>query len=189
MKTGLGLYKKYRLLIAYINLFRFKIRKLLIGFDVANQLLTHVDKYSVKLILKRNGATIGENCDIETGLVFHNCEDYSNLNVGKNCHIGKNCFFDLRDKIIFEDNIVMSMQCTILTHIDLNKSEISKIYSAQKAQVYICENSYIGAKATLFYNLTLNKNCFVAAGSVVTKDVPPFTMVGGVPAKYIKRIV
>jgi len=99
MKTGFGTQKKLRLLNVYFNLFSFKVRRNLLGFDVANQFMQRVDKSSIQLILKRYGATIGKNCDIETGLIFHNCKDYSNLIIGNNCHIGKNCFFDLQDKV------------------------------------------------------------------------------------------
>lgn len=78
MKTGLGLYHKYRMLHAYINLVRFGLKKNLLGFDVANLFLQRVDKYSLLLIIRKYGAKIGESCKIETGLIFHNCKDYSN---------------------------------------------------------------------------------------------------------------
>ena len=140
MKTGLGLYLKYRLFYAHINLIRFWLRKKLLGFDVANQFLQRVDKISMQLILKNNGAKIGENCDIETGLTFHNCKSYSNLIIGNNCHIGKNCFFDLRETIIISDNVVISMQCTFITHIDMSKSELSRIYPQKQKPVRINKN-------------------------------------------------
>lgn len=52
MRTGLGLRRKYRKSIAYLNYLRFLIRKIFIGFDVANIFLKKVDVFSVKLILK-----------------------------------------------------------------------------------------------------------------------------------------
>ena len=89
IKTGLGLNRKYKGLIAYINLFRFWMRRCFLGFEYANVFLKRIDKKSVQLILKKNGAQIGSDCDIESGLTFHNCKNYSNLIVGNNCHIGK----------------------------------------------------------------------------------------------------
>ena len=74
------------------------------------------------------GARIGKNCNIQSGQVFHNCRDYSNIEIGDNCHIGKNCFFDLRNKIVVGKNVTISMQCTFLTHIDLSNSRLSNIY-------------------------------------------------------------
>ena len=121
MKSGFGFLKKLRQINIYKNLTCFNICKYLLGFENANLYLRRIDKNSLKLILKKNGAKIGENCDIENGLIFHNCNDYSNLVIGDNCHIGKNCFFDLREKIELGNNVVISMQSTIITHIDLNK--------------------------------------------------------------------
>ena len=118
MKTGLGLSRKTRKLFIWWTFFQFQWKKKVLGFDIANQFLPKVDKHSIQLILRKNGATIGKDCDIETGLIFHNCKNYSNLIIGDNCHIGKNCFFDLRDKLEIGDNVVISMQCTFLTHID-----------------------------------------------------------------------
>lgn len=188
MKTGLGIYKKLRKLYAYYNLFRFTIKKRLIGFDVANQFLQSVDKNSVQLILKKNGATIGEGCDIETGLTFHNCKSYSNLIVGDNCHIGKNCFFDLRDKVEIGNNGVISMQCTFLTHIDMNKSALHKNYPASYAPIKISDNSYLGAKTTILKGVQIGKNVVVATGTVITKSTESNCVMAGVPAKKIKEI-
>ena len=136
MKIKFGLRRKLRFILSYLNLFRFSLRKFFLGFDSANNFVRKVDKTSIQLILKRNGATIGENCDIETGLTFHNCKDYKNLIIGRNCHIGKNCFFDLRDKIIIKNNVGISMQCTFITHIDVLKSDLSNFYPQNKNQLY-----------------------------------------------------
>ena len=188
MKTGLGLRRKYRLLITYINLFRFTIRKNLIGFDVANQFLQRTDKYSLLLILKKFGATIGKNCDIETSLTFHNCDNYSNLFIGNNCHIGKNCFFDLQDRVIIGNNVVISMQCTFITHIDMKKSALSKEFPAIHDQILINDDCYLGAGSIILKGVTLGQKSMVAAKSLVNKNVLPHTLVGGVPAKEIKKI-
>lgn len=188
MKTGLGIRKKFRSLYTYYNLFRFTLRKRLLGFDVANQFLQRVDKESLQLILRRNGASIGKDCDIETGLIFHNCNDYSNLVIGNNCHIGKGCFFDLKDKIEIGNNVVISMQCTFLTHIDMSKSPMSGLYPAASSPVKIKDNSYIGARTTLMKNVIIAKNVIVATGSLVNRDIENKCVVGGVPAKFIKKI-
>ena len=186
MKTGLGLHRKYRLLISYINLFIFTIRKYLIGFDVANISLQRIDKRSLQLILKMNGAKIGKDCDIETGLIFHNCKNYKNLIIGNNCHIGKNCFFDLRDKIIIKDNVVISMQCTFITHIDMIKSELSKRYPSISKRIIINKNCYLGAGVTLTMGVELGESSLIATSSLVNKNVTPYDIVGGIPAKLLK---
>ena len=188
MKTGLGLFRKYRILISYINLFRFNLRKYFIGFDYANNFIRRVDKYSIQLILKKNGAIIGKNCDIETGLTFHNCKSYSNLIIGNNCHIGKDCFFDLRDRVEIGNNVVISMLCNFITHIDMNKSELSIKYPATRSKIKIKDHTYVGANVTILMGITLNENVFVGANSLIKDDVEKYTMVGGVPTKVIRKL-
>lgn len=186
MKTGFGLFQKVRNLYTQYNCFRFWWRNKLLGFEVANQFLQRADKQSVLMILRNNGAVIGVNCDIETGLVFHNCHDYSNLTIGDNCHIGKNCFFDLRDKVIIGNNVVISMQCSFIAHIDLNKSPLSVHYPSVHQSINICDGCYIGAGVRVLMGVEIGEKAFIAANSLVTKNIPEFAFAAGSPAKVKK---
>jgi acetyltransferase-like isoleucine patch superfamily enzyme len=183
---GFGITKFLRKLQVSWNVNEFSIRKKLLGFENANAFLRRLDKNSMIPILTRNGAIIGNNCDIEAPLIFHNCQNFSNLFFGNNVHIGKNCFFDLQNKVIIEDNVVVSMQTTFITHIDMSKSELHYLFPPTHSLVRVSKNSFIGVGSTILKGVTLAENCFVAAGSIVTKNVDSYTMVGGVPAKLIK---
>lgn len=185
---GFGIAKLIGKLIIRKNVINFCIRKNLIGFENANSYLRRLDKDSMVHVLKANGATIGINCDIETLLIFHNCQDFSNLVIGDNVHLGKNCFIDLRGKVIIEDNVVVSMQTTFITHMDISKSELRSKYPASFNDIIIKSNSYIGANSTILQGVEVGENSLVAAGSVVTRNIPPFTIVAGVPAKKIRNL-
>lgn len=188
MKTGLRLLQRYRLVFAYYNLIRFWLRKYFIGFDFANLFLQRLDKQSVLLILKKNGAQIGNNSDIETGLVFHNCKNYCNLIIGENCHIGKNCFFDLKEKVIIGNNVVISMQNSFLTHIDMGNSTLTSIYPPVSKPIEILNNVYIGSRSIILMGVVLNENVLVAAGSLVKDNISAKTLAAGTPAKKMKDI-
>ena len=170
------------------NVFLFSAYKNFWGFEKANCMFRYIDKACAIPILKLNGATIGRECDIETPLYFHNCKDYSNLIIGNNCHIGKCCFFDLRDKIKINDNAVISMQSTIITHIDMGKSELSKIYKSVSLPVEINKNCYIGAGSLILSGISVGENTMIGAGSVVIKNTETNSLYAGVPAKFIKSI-
>lgn len=185
---GLGLTRLLKRYQVSWNLCEFRLRRKLLGFENAAAFMRGLEKSCIQPILLKNGATIGNNCDIESPLLFHNCTDFSNLIVGNNCHIGKNCFFDLRDKVEIAENVVISMQCTFITHMDMNKSKMQALYPASHAPIYIGSNSYLGANATVLSGVNIAGNCLIASTSLVTKDIPAYTLVGGVPARFIKKL-
>jgi acetyltransferase-like isoleucine patch superfamily enzyme len=190
------MYKISRRLVKYTTLPMYNIfvismftaRKYLLGFDIALNFLERVGKSSLIPILKLNGATIGNNCDFETGIIFHNCLDFKNLRIGDNCHVGKNCFFDLRGRITIESNVVISMNTTLITHQDINKSVLSSLYPESSSNIMLKNNCYIGANSTILEGVSIQDSSITAAGSVVISNVPSRVIVGGVPAKIIKNI-
>ena len=166
----------------------FLLRFLLFGFDAACLYLQRIPKAAIIPILRSFGATIGDNCDINTGVTIHNCHNFKNLEIGSNCHIGKGCFMDLRDKIVIKNNVVISMQCTMLTHIDLTQSDLSDQYQVVQGPVYILDHVYIGARATILKGITIREKSFIAANSLVNTNIQRNTLVGGIPAKRIKNL-
>lgn len=170
------------------NSLAFAIRKWLFGFEDANRMMMWINKPSVIAILKQHSAVIGENCDIESPLLFHNCLSYENLIVGNDCHIGKNCFFDLRNRVVFEDRVVVSMQSTFLTHQDMSRSSLTNNYPSENRAIRVGRDSYIGANSTILMGVEIGERCVIAAGSVVTRSVPSDTMVAGIPARQVKTL-
>lgn len=69
---------------------------------------------------------------------------------------------------------------------DSNNRTIAYEGYVKDAPVVICDKVWIGARATILCGVTIGKGSIVAAGAVVTKDVPAYCLVGGVPAKILK---
>lgn len=160
-------------------------RLFLVGWDSVNNRISTISKSNLIFVLRILGAKIGNDCEIESGIRFHNAKGYQKLKIGNNCHIGKDCFFDLRDKVTIENNVVISMQCTFITHIDMSKSELSIKYRASSDEIVIGNNVYIGVKSTILKGVNLSSNVVIGAMSLVNKSVSEGEVVLGVPAKVI----
>lgn len=114
------------------------------------------------------------------------------VNYGKNTRIGKNVFINFNCTLLelggitIEDNVLIAPNVCILCegHPILPNDR----QSLTTAPIHIKKNAWIGAGATILQGVTIGENAVVAAGSVVTTDVPSNTIVGGIPAKFIKNI-
>lgn len=109
-----------------------------------------------------------------------------NITVGKNVFINSGCCFQDQGGVEIGDNALIGQQVVIATlNHDLNSEKRADMIPAK---VTIGKNAWVGAHATILAGVSIGENSVVAAGAVVTKDVPPNTVVGGVPAKIIKSI-
>lgn len=115
---------------------------------------------------------------------FH-CDYGKNIEVGENVFINLNCtFFDL-STIRLENNVWVGPNCQLIT--ENHCTSLDKRHIIVNSPVIIKENAWIGAGSTIL-GVTVGKNSIVAAGSVVTKDVPDNCIVGGNPVNFIKYI-
>ena len=114
------------------------------------------------------------------------------INYGKHTKIGKNVFinFDCTfldlGGITIEDGVLIAPKVSLLS--EGHPLSPDKRHSLVPNAIHIKKNAWIGANATILYGVTIGENSVVAAGSVVSKDVPDNVVVGGTPAKIIKKI-
>lgn len=85
-------------------------------------------------------------------------------------------------------NLAQGITVTALNHNFSDKTKNIGNQGITTKQVTIKDDVWIGANAVILPGITIGRHCVVAAGAVVTKDVPDNTLVGGVPAKIIKRL-
>lgn len=108
------------------------------------------------------------------------------ITIGKNVFINHACSFLDMGGITIEDHVLIGPRVNIVTE---NHPLDPKNRRALVTQpVVIKRNAWIGAGATILPGVTIGENAVVAAGAVVSKDVVANTIVGGVPAKFIKTI-
>jgi acetyltransferase-like isoleucine patch superfamily enzyme len=110
-----------------------------------------------------------------------------NIQIGKNVFVNYACSFMDTGSITIEDGVLIGPKVNLVTggH-PLSPSERRKqiIYKP----ILIKKNAWIGTAATIMPGVTIGENSVVAAGSVVTKNVPPNCLVVGVPAKVSKKL-
>ena len=138
-------------------------------FDFVNLYGCSIDdgsKIGTFVEIQKN-ATIGKNCKISSHTFI--CEG---VHIGDNVFIGHNVTF-INDKYPRATNEDGSLQ----TEADWKVEE-----------TFIKNGASIGSSSTVFCGLTIGEGAIVGAGSVVTKNVPPKTIVAGVPAKVLKKI-
>ena len=109
-----------------------------------------------------------------------------NITVGKNVFINAGCQFQDHGGIVLEDGVLIGHNTVIAT---LNHDQdFRRRSSLIPKTVRICRDVWIGAGCVICPGVTIGEHSIVAAGAVVTKDVPPDVVVGGVPARIIKRL-
>ena len=114
------------------------------------------------------------------------------INYGKHTKIGKNVFinFDCTfldlGGITIDDGVLIAPKVSLLSEGHPLSSQ--ERHSLVPRPIHIKKNAWIGANATILHGVTIGENSVVAAGSVVSKDVPDNVVVGGTPAKIIKKI-
>ena len=132
-------------------------------------------------------ALTGQKVDDSFGLFPPFYTDYGqNITVGKNVFINSGCCFQDQGGIEIGNNVLIGQQVVLAT---LNHDLMpEKRANMSPAPIKIGNDVWIGAHATILAGVTIGNGAVVAAGAVVTKDVPANTVVGGVPAKVIKTI-
>ena len=131
-----------------------------------------------KLMVKK----CGKNVNIEKGAVFNH-----NLEIGDNSGIGINAILSGSGGIFIGDNVMMGMDVMIIT--EDHEHGIDKPITEQgsiKASVVIGDDVWIGSRVIILKGVKIGQSSIIGAGAVVTKDIPPFSVAGGNPARVLK---
>jgi acetyltransferase-like isoleucine patch superfamily enzyme len=131
------------------------------------------------------GCSIDDNTKIGTFV-----EIQKNASIGKNCKISSHTF--ICEGVYIEDNVFVGHNVTFINDKhprSVNEDGTSQTESNwQVIETFVKKGASIGSSSTILCGVTVGENAIVGAGAVVTKDVPPNTIVAGVPAKAIKEI-
>ena len=112
------------------------------------------------------------------------------LEIGDECFLGDECLLDLAEGIRLAPQVTLAERVVVLTHMNVGYHDhpLQARFPALAKPVAIERGSFLGANVTVLAGVTIGAESFVAAGSVVTEDVPPRTLVAGVPARVVRSL-
>lgn len=149
--------------------------------------------------------SLGENVEIDTSSTFNNIVIGNFVRVAKMCSIfgskdhiaviGDNSYIGMMSilngfgaKLTIGSNVSFAQHVNVMTDSGPNASlKLQKIFPIEKGEVTIGDNSWIGADTIIMPNVTLGKFCVVAANSFVNRSFEDFSIIGGSPAKLIRK--
>jgi acetyltransferase-like isoleucine patch superfamily enzyme len=112
------------------------------------------------------------------------------VRIGRRCIIPKEVFIDDMDPHYVEigDDVVMAPGVRIFAHVHYGRRLFEYMGGRQVAPVKICSGAYLGANVLVLKGITIGECAVVGAGSVVTRDIPPYSLAVGVPARVVRNL-
>lgn len=155
------------------------VREFMISY-IPNTIACHLPFWTIRrTILRLIKMKIGK------GTYIHRKVYYMNPNkiaIGKYSHVNRNCILDARGGITIGSSVSISHNVSIMTG---SHDCMSQNFTGTFHPIVIEDFAWIGIGATILQGVTIGRGAVIAAGSVITHDVPPYDIVGGVPAHKI----
>jgi len=158
-----------------------RISNVILDFELMTlRWVSHVPSHTFrKIIYKLSGMKIGKGSTVH---MWANFFDPSGISIGEDTIVGDHAFLDGRAALTIGSHVDIASSVMIYnSEHDLESEE----FSARTEPVEIGNYVFVGPRAIILPGVKIGKGAVVAAGAVVTKDVPEFTIVGGVPAGKI----
>ncbi|EQC38643.1 hypothetical protein SDRG_04342 [Saprolegnia diclina VS20] len=137
-------------------------------------------------LLRELLGSMGQDVAIESPF---RCDYGNNIYLGSNCFINYNCTILDCNKVTFGDNVLVAPNVSIYTATHPTDAKLRHDWGPELAfPITIGNDVWIGGNAVILPGVTIGDGAVIGAGAVVTKDVPPYVVVGGTPARIIKHL-
>lgn len=135
---------------------------------------------------------IGEHCRVARDVSFYfpiQHTDKKSLSIGDSCFIGRNTMFGMYAPISIGSHVMIAPYCFLITgnHKFDSRELPMDCQGHTESPINIKDDVWIGCHTVILAGVSIGEGAVVAAGSVVNKNVPPYEIWGGVPAKFIKH--
>lgn len=156
--------------------------------------------------MKFANITLGENVEIDPSTSINNVVISANVKIAKRCsifggpdnqveirentYVGMNAIINgFAAKLVIGAHVSIAQNVNIMVDSGPNASKAMQVlFPLEKAPVFIGDHSWIGASAIVMPGVTLGKYCIVAANSYVTSSFPDYSVIGGTPAKLLRKL-
>lgn len=145
-------------------------------------------KFNAEFHLAENAVLqIGSNCTIQNYAYFQLTRPNPKVIIGDHTVIGRHCMITAKNLIWIGSNVLMGAYVQVIDHNHaIAKDTIIREQLASIDQVIIEDDVWIGAGVKILSGVTVGKGAVIGSNAVVTADIPPYAIVGGVPARVIK---
>lgn len=132
---------------------------------------------------------VGENSVIDSFVKIKPAGGSGDLTLGSFCYINSGCVFYTGNGITFGNHVLVAANCTFapVNHAFKDKNTLIRQqgFSASRGGIIIEDDVWIGANCVILDGAHLRQGCVIAAGSIVRKEVAPYSIVGGNPLKVL----
>ena len=160
-------------------------------FDFFDKISLAFNKAFISPIIKSSFKKCGKKVVVGRKCRFHGIK---NISIGSDCSVGDDCLFMCtKADIKIGDHVMIAPKVSIITgdhRIDCLEKPMSYLKEKDKLpendqSVIFAGDNWVGSNAIILKGVTVNKGAVIASGAVVTKDVPEYAVVGGIPARVI----
>jgi len=165
---------------------RFAWRTYWLWYDTRDALVAcvgYIPSHTTRLLLYRTlfGISIGPHSSVHMRCRFYRP---SSVSIGHNSIINREVLLDGRYPLTVGNNVSVSEEVMFLT---LEHDPDSRTFENRGAPIIVKDRVFIGTRAIILPGVTIGEGAVVAAGAVVTRDVEPYSIVAGVPARFLRQ--
>lgn len=134
-------------------------------------------------VINRGGSMVAENCQFYSGV---------RIEIGPNgvLSVGNGTYINRNTLIVADERVTIGRDCKISWDVVIMDTDQHALNSTEiiNKPVVIEDGVWIGCRCIVLKGVTIGEGAIIAAGSVVTKDVPPYTIRGGIPARHLADV-
>lgn len=161
------------------------------GMDGVANFIEKIPERYLNAVMREFGAYVAESSVMGDGIRFATVHGIGlgKLSIGHKAFFGRRCIIDMSHEVTFGDFCTLGNETQFISHTDFANSPLKKNISPMKrGPVRIGRGAFIASNTMIAHSTTIGECSIVAAFSFVDKHVPPFTFVGGTPARVIAKI-